>query len=165
MNRKLRRIQLITLVLLIVLSLFASASANIKYGESNQVNPQKTSIKGEGTVNSGYSSLSKTYLNYSLGGGVRAESLSSTRKFSGTVKIQLFSAASPNLPIAQHSSPASFAAQTSGYTFPSGDYYAPGYANNGLNIVKTQKYQYTAISTGIPSTVKIHYLCFLYSMD
>ena len=54
MNRKLRRIQLITLVLLIVLSLFASASANIKYGESNQVNPQKTSIKGEGTVNSGY---------------------------------------------------------------------------------------------------------------
>ena len=126
MNRKLRRIQLITLVLLIVLSLFASASANIKYGESNQVNPQKTSIKGEGTVNSGYSSLSKTYLNYSLGGGVRAEWLSSTRKFSGTVKIQLFSAASPNLPIAQHSSPASFAAQTSGYTFPSGDYYAPG---------------------------------------
>ena len=35
----------------------------------------------------------------------------------------------------------------------------------GLNIAKTQKYQYTAISTGIPSTVKIHYLCFLYSMD
>lgn len=135
---------------------------NIKYGESWQVNPQKATITGTGSISSGYGSLSKNYYGYSLGGGVRAEWIKATNAFSGTVKIQLFKQSSPIIPIAQHSSPATFSAQSAGTTYQSGSNYVAGYAEPNLDILTTQKYMYKAVSSNIPNTVKIHYLCFLY---
>ena len=163
MKKKSFRVPTIAIMLLLIISAFSVGFAEwITYGESYQVNPQRTSIVGSGSVSSGYGSLSQDYLGYSLGGGVRAEWLANTNAFSGTVKIQLFKKTSPGLPIAEHSAAASLGANSSGAKYPTGSYYIAGYAQPNLDIYTNMQYQYRAVSTDIPSTVRIQYLCFLY---
>lgn len=91
MKKQIWRIQVLTLAMILVTILFNCAFAEtIQFGEYWQVNLQKTTITGSGSVSSPYGSLSSNYYGYSLGGGVRAEWLQATNAFSGTVKIQLF---------------------------------------------------------------------------
>lgn len=163
MKKQIRYAKVLILAMLLATIFISCAFAEtIKYGESWQVNPQKATITGSGSVSSKYGSLSKDYYGYSLGGGVRAEWIEATNAFSGTVKVQIFKQSSPTIPLAEHSAPASFGAQSAGYTYPSGSNYIAGYAKPSLDILTTQKYMYKAVSSNIPDTVKIHYLCFLY---
>lgn len=165
MNRY-RRIITIALALLLIVGVWSCASAaNIVYGGSGQVNPQRTAITGEGMVSSGYGRLNANYYGFSLGGGVRAEWLSNTDAFEGLVKIELWRKGQENVKIAEHSAKADFDYQVKDTQAPRSPYYVPGYSGTRVNILLTQHYAYIARSTGIPSTVKIQYLCFLYDLD
>lgn len=165
MNRY-HRIIAIALVLLLTAGILSCASAaNIVFGGAGQVNPQKTSIIGSGRVMSGYGSLSRNYYGYSLGGGVRGKWLSDTNAFSGIVTIQLFRQSFPTVPLTEHSSPANFNALPAETSVPGGSEYVPGYSDDYLNILTSERYAYSAVSYNIPNTIQIHYLCFLYELD
>lgn len=134
----------------------------VEYGESWQVIPGKTYITGSGQKNSGYNNPPADYLGYGFGGGARGKWLSSTGAFIGTIGIYLYKYSSPANPIAKSVETRTFPAHVRDYSTPSSSSkYIATYAEGNLDIVTAQKYQYTAVSTNIPSSVRVYYLFFL----
>ena len=157
-------LSVILLLVFMVSMICCHASAEvIQYGESWQVNPQKTSIQGSGKKDSGYASLPNNYFGYSFGGGARGEWLQNTGEFTGSLSIRLYKKSSPANPIAKCEESISYSEKAKGFSSPKNTkYYTAVYDTPNLDIASSQKYMYTAQSINIPSTVKIHYLFFLY---
>lgn len=167
MKKFIHRMFMTLLATMLIFSIIGSTAfaATVEYGESWQVIPGKTNITGSGQKNSGYRNPPANYLGYGFGGGARGEWLSSTGAFTGTIGIYLYKYSSPATPIAKSEKSLTYPAHVSGYSTPSNSSkYTATYAEGNLNIVTAQKYQYTAVSTNIPSSVKVYYLFFLKSL-